>query len=292
MATIAVITGVLLGSEVASEAVRAFWQRRPLSAGLAVGVLTLGATVLLIDEVVARRDRRRWRSLSQHALTELHDACVAARIGIGNFFLSDPRTKPAMNKAQEAARARGPSGEVDDDVYEDQVARHLHPVLVTLRNDPTWRDAAHSLTARLLKHSEDVLSRCAVASIGEEALNVPTDAIATLVRRLRQIDWCLRTIEIATKHRWATREHDRFRIAQDGLPELFCRAYREAVTAMRACDRVQADHYDFARLMDDQIAQDLGIPGNTQIGAARKIARPAVTSRDRSWPSKNPDDYR
>jgi hypothetical protein len=269
---IAFTTGALVGSELGDHTVRRFWQQRPLTAGLVVGLLTIAATVLLVDEIVARRDRRRWRSVALHALTELREVAVSARIGIGNALHEDARTRPAMEEARAALWAREAAGPVEEFAYEHEVQFRALPIVRTLRDDEGWRSDLYVRVERYLRLVEGGLARWAVVAIGDETLTQPTDAVTAVARRLQQLEWCLRTIEIARANGWASFDHDRYRIAYDGLPELVFRVHRESLVAMQACDAVLTQHHGMPRLMDDQIAKDLGLPGNEDLRQARSSA--------------------
>jgi hypothetical protein len=188
------------------------------------------------------------------------DMAIGARIGVSNLFHDHPMTRAAQQIAGRRAYER--VGDADDDyAFEAELRPLLLPLLMILRDDPTWRRRAQSLFAEIATAADAVVARWSVVSIGEEQLAAPTDALVGLVRRLMEISWCLDILDTASRLGWDDRGVDRYRIASDALPELLVRLHLAALIARRACDKVLAT-YGVARLIDNQIAEQVGIPGS------------------------------
>jgi hypothetical protein len=221
--------------------------------------------VFLVDEVVSRRERRRWQALSRHAAHEMANAAMSARIAVSNVFHAHPATRAAQEQAVQRTGARRAAGEAPDDLYETELRPLLLPLLAGLRDDPEWRMTVLKNLRAASATADSVLARWSVVSIGEDQLAAPTDALVAVVRRLSAVTWCLRMIATASEYGWADRRHDRYRIAQDALPELMLMLHRDAMVAYRTCARVLKG-YGVPRLMDDQIAQELGLPGRSPGG--------------------------
>jgi hypothetical protein len=74
---------VLLLAAGASDFVfRSFWERHALVTSLLSSILVLAVTVVVVNEVIERRDQRRWNLLAQNVLFALTQAARAAWTGM------------------------------------------------------------------------------------------------------------------------------------------------------------------------------------------------------------------
>lgn len=249
----------LLVTELALESVREWWQARPLTAGLVASILLLGATIFLVDEILSRRERRRWRSLSVHAVMQMQNAAVAARITVSNIWHEDPDTLAASEEAHRRAYLTGENRVDGNWTYESHLDELLLPPLTRAAEQASWRATVEQVLGNVERHAATTLAQWAVVTIGDEGVSPATDALASVVVRLEQVEWCLRNIRIAHQAGWADRGHSRYRIAADALPRLLLMLHREAKSAMKETELILASH-GHLRLMDERIAQELGIP--------------------------------
>ncbi len=257
-ALVAGLTGALLTLELTAPSFASWWQARPLAAGVLASTLLLGATVFLIDEVISRRDRRRWQALSRHAVVQMHEAAVAARIVTSNIWHEDPRTLAASEEAQRRASARSVADEEVGWVYDDELeALLLPPLAAAIARDP-WRRTVQEVLGAVERGASMTLAQWAIVAIGEEDVSPAADALAQVVLRLEQIEWCLRTMATAKRVGWADRSHPRYEIAVDALPRLLLLLHRESRVAMHATEAFLA-RLNVPRLMDDRIRQDLDV---------------------------------
>jgi hypothetical protein len=76
----------LVATEVLVDSVREFWTQHPLTAGLVASAVALAVTVLVVDEVMRRRDAKRWSAVAETAMRELSTDAFAAWTDVMDAF--------------------------------------------------------------------------------------------------------------------------------------------------------------------------------------------------------------
>jgi hypothetical protein len=220
---------------------------------LAVSVVLLGGTVLLVDEVISRRERRRWRALAQHAVTSMQEVAVVVRITTGNIWHEDQRTLAASAEAvRRSETATDPQTRYQEEL--DQLL--LEPPAAAIER-PEWRNTVGRVLGSVEQAASSTLAQWSVVTVGERDVSPSADALAAVVTRLGQIEWCLRNIRIAESS-GSTDRFPKYQVAVDALPRLMLMLYRESWEAMNATEAFLAN-LQVPRLMEDRIEKDLSL---------------------------------
>jgi len=151
MALLAVIAGI-----VSDAPGRHFWDRHALLANLAASLIVVMLTVALVNEVVERRRRRRWRVLAQYVMLELvHHARMVwtGIIELADLLPSDEQSAASLNAGARAARD----------------APRLAQAIRELIADGDRRRLLHAGINRSVRASNDLLGRWAAVMLGAGA---------------------------------------------------------------------------------------------------------------------------
>jgi hypothetical protein len=109
---IAAVTGVALtvAAGASDFIVGSFWEHHALLTSLVANVLVVALTVVVVNEVVERRDRHRWNLLAQSVLFALTQSARATWTGLIEVLgLHEVRSGSPKPLEEAAAVARDPA---------------------------------------------------------------------------------------------------------------------------------------------------------------------------------------
>src|SRR5271168_3655952 len=147
---IAAVTGVALtvAAGASDFVVGSFWERHALLTSLVANVLVVALTVIVVNEFVERRDRRRWNLLAQSVLSALTQSARATWTGLLEVLgLHEAQSGSAQPLEEAAAVAR-------------DTAR-VSAAIDALLADEKRRAALQRVTGELAQYSSDVIARWA-----------------------------------------------------------------------------------------------------------------------------------
>lgn len=93
---------VMVVSELAFSAVQDFWQARPVTATFATELVILAFAYLVIEELLDRRDGRRWARVAYEAV---HNFEMGAQVLMGSILEPSREAVRALSDAEAAKRA-------------------------------------------------------------------------------------------------------------------------------------------------------------------------------------------
>jgi hypothetical protein len=149
-ALLALVAGVI-----SDAAAPRFWARHALLASLVASVIVVLLSVAVIDEVLERRRRRRWKVLAQYVMFELVRNARMTWSGILDIAGMLPTGTVRTDMLTLGAAA-----------VKDTTA--LTAALNALANDGDRRVDLHSEIALLAEHADDVLARWAAVMLNAE----------------------------------------------------------------------------------------------------------------------------
>jgi len=174
LAALAVL--ILVGAIVSDRLVDGFWARNALLTNLVASLVSVALTVAVVNEVIERRQLRRWSVLAQYVLIEL---VRTARLTwttlmelLGLMFAED-QTEPSTGRAHLSAGAEA----LRDTPRMEQEMRRLLA-------DPERRQRLHELIERLMSRSDEVLGRWAGVMLNSSAYAEIIDRHVELYSRL------------------------------------------------------------------------------------------------------------
>ncbi len=143
---VAAATGVLvLAGLVVSDFETSFWDRHEMTSSIIASLVVVLITVVVINEVIERRESARWRVFAQNALLELAATARFTWVGLGELLEVDEtasrRTVEVRNFICSAAGTERVTTLVDE---------HMP--------DSAWRHQLARLVERLLDESRDSLA--------------------------------------------------------------------------------------------------------------------------------------
>ena len=145
----AALSVLVLAAAIASDSLaRGFWERHPLLTGLAASLAIVILTVAVVNEVLERRQRRRWSVLAQYVLIEL---VRTARVTWTTLM----ELLGLMSGGEATEAALGAAAETLRDTARVSAAMH------ELLEHPDRRQRLHGVIERLMSRSDEVLGRWA-----------------------------------------------------------------------------------------------------------------------------------
>jgi hypothetical protein len=167
LAGLALIAGATLWDVLADH----WWQHHALVTSLVANVLVVAVTAVVVNEIVERRDRRRWNLLAQSVLFALLQSARATWTGLVELLhLGEVRSgslEPlltAASLARDSARVSAASRE--------------------LLADPERREQLQRLCAALSEHTSEVIARWAPVMVGARPYASTLDRHVELSERL------------------------------------------------------------------------------------------------------------
>jgi hypothetical protein len=152
---IAAATGVLvLVGLVVSDFETSFWDRHEMTSSILASLVVVLITVVVINEVLERRESARWRVFAQNALLELAATARFTWVGLGDLLeveddTAGRRTVEVRNFICSAAGTERVTSLVDE---------HMP--------DSAWRHRLARLVERLLDESRDALAAWGPVMLG------------------------------------------------------------------------------------------------------------------------------
>jgi hypothetical protein len=162
----------LIAAAVVSDfLVGTFWERHALLTSLVANILVVAVTVIVVNEVVERRDRQRWNLLAQSVLFALIQSARA--------------TWTAMVEVLKLAEVE--SGAVEPLLAAAEVARdsaRVSKAAKELLEDPERRGHLQKVTVALSQHSSEVISKWASVMVSARPYAEVLDRHVELSARL------------------------------------------------------------------------------------------------------------
>lgn len=164
-------------SDVTSDA---FWSRHTLIASLVASVIVVMVSVAVINEVLARRGRRRWRILAQYVMFEL--IRNARMVWLGVLDVAELSTTGSSDQESVDASAK---------LVQDTAA--LTAAVREVLTDDDRRGRLHTEVAFLAQHADEVLGRWAGVMLNAEVYAEVIDRHVELAGDLAWLDSLLDT---------------------------------------------------------------------------------------------------
>lgn len=148
--TLAAIAGsALILAAIASDFLTAsFWERHALLTSLVANLLVVAVTVVLVNELLERRDRRRWNLLAQTVLFALVQSARATWTGLVEVLGLAEVESGAVEPLRSAAGVARDS---------ERVSRAARELLA----DPERRASLQRICVALSDHTSEVIARWA-----------------------------------------------------------------------------------------------------------------------------------
>jgi hypothetical protein len=148
-----------------------FWERHAFLADLAANLIIVGVTVAVINQVIDRRNQRRWNLLAQNVLFDLIQTARATWTGLIEVLgLADVDTgdRESLYRCAELARDS------------ERVSRAVRELLA----DGARRASLQRLTTELSAHASDVIAKWSPVMVGARAYAEVIDRHVELAGRL------------------------------------------------------------------------------------------------------------
>jgi hypothetical protein len=171
--TIAAVAGaaVIAAGGISDFFTGSFWERHALLASLVANLLVVAVTVAVVNEVLERRDRRRWNLLAQSVLFELVQGARATWTGLVEVLrLGEVQTGSLEHLAEGAAVARDP----------ERLSRATRELLA----DSERRATLQRVCGALNDHVSSVIARWAPVMVGARPYAEVLDRHVELAARL------------------------------------------------------------------------------------------------------------
>jgi hypothetical protein len=148
-----------------------FWERHALLASLAANLVVVAVTVVVLNEVLERRDRKRWNLLAQHALFALVQGARATWTGFVEILrLAEVQSGSVQHILDAALVAREP----------ERVSAAARELL----EDPERRATLQRVVGALSDHVSSVIARWAPVLVSARPYAEALDRHVELAARL------------------------------------------------------------------------------------------------------------
>jgi hypothetical protein len=162
---------LILAAAVSDFLTGSFWERHTLLASLTADVLVVGVTVIVLNEALERRDRRRWNLLAQSVLFALLQSARATWTGLVEVLRLVEVQSGAVEPLQDAAEVARDSDRVSAAVRE-------------LLQDGERRARLQQVCVALSEHASEVIARWAPVMVGASPYAEVLDRHVELAGRL------------------------------------------------------------------------------------------------------------
>jgi len=159
-----------------------FWERHGLFASLVASLLVVVVTVVVVNELIERRERRRWSLLAQNVLFALIQTARATWTGMVEVLNLGEVESGAIEKLLSAA-------EMARDTSRVSVA------ITELLGDPDRRARLQRVSAGLTKHAAAVIATWAPVMVGAGPYTEVLDRHVELAARLEWLSSVLAYLE-------------------------------------------------------------------------------------------------
>jgi hypothetical protein len=153
----------LVGGIVSDALAGSFWSDHPLLAGLVASVIVVMLTVALVNEVIERRSRQRWRVLAQYVMLQLVRDARLVWTGFAELAGLMPVGRGATGSDVPAAAAS-----IDAGSRAVRDTARLTDALSELLADPHTRQRLYDRVAFFLRHNDEVLGRWAAVMLSAD----------------------------------------------------------------------------------------------------------------------------
>jgi hypothetical protein len=148
-----------------------FWERHSFLGSLTANLVVVAVTVVVINEVIDRRNRRRWNLLAQNVLFDLIQTARATWTGLVEVLeLAEVRSGDPESLHRCAVIARD--------------ASRVSPAIRRLLEDEERRERLQRLTTELSRHASDVIAKWAPVMVGARPYAEVLDRHVELAARL------------------------------------------------------------------------------------------------------------
>jgi hypothetical protein len=179
LATVAAIGVAVIALAAASDfVVRSFWSRHAMLTSLIASLLVLAVTVVVLNEALERRERRRWSVLAQYVLFQLVQCARGTWMDLVELV-----TECEIDTASADGLVTAASLALDTEGFSAATR--------ALLAEPQRREQLQELTVALAAHSREVISRWASVMVGSGPFTVVFDSHVELQGRL---DWVSETL--------------------------------------------------------------------------------------------------
>jgi hypothetical protein len=256
--TFALGAGLVL-TEIEYRSLRHWWEAHPIAAGTSTSIVILGATILLVDDVVKRYELARWRPVAISASRDLASSAGMLRITVNNFLRGTEATERVLALARNTYATES-KGTEDRDVgpYDRTLARELPAVIETLVSDLEWVAALDKALKRSEKRARQTLATWAGLGVVHSDVVMAANKFADLVRRTEQLRWTCWVVLTANDRGWADVRVRRYRIATTAMPHLLGGFNADTTAASDAAEQALVS-FGVDRLEDDNLERELGI---------------------------------
>jgi hypothetical protein len=163
---------LVLGAAVSDFLTGSFWERHALLTSLVANLLVVALTVVVVNELLERRARRRWSLLAQGVLFELIQSARATWTGLVELLrlgeVHSGSVEPLISAAGEARDL-------------ERTSRAIRELL----SSPERRPALQRLCVALSGHASEVIARWAPVMVGAGPYAEVLDRHVELAGRLQ-----------------------------------------------------------------------------------------------------------
>ncbi len=203
-----VFGGCVIGAAAGSDfVIGSFWTGHPLVTALLSNLLIVGVTLVVINGLIERRDRKRWSLLAQSVMFALIQSARATWTGLLELLdVGEVRSGSEHSLQQSAERAR-------DTPRMEAAARDLV-------GDPKRRAELQRVTLALSEHSSRVIADWAPVMVGARAYATLLDRHVELTGRLEWLSNVLAHNEPAEDQSGRERHLARSNVATERAEQL------------------------------------------------------------------------
>jgi hypothetical protein len=184
-----------------------FWERHALLTSLVANVLVLAVTVIVVNEILERRDRRRWNLLAQSVLFALLQSARATWTGMVELLELGEVRSGAVEPLKDAAMIARDT---------PRVSRAVRELLAS----PERRARLQRLCLGLSDHASEVIAKWAPVMVGAGPYTAVLDRHVELAERLEWLTRVLAYIEPPENQSVHERALTRSSVASERAEEL------------------------------------------------------------------------
>jgi hypothetical protein len=199
--------GLIAGAAVSDLLISSFWSKHALLTSLLANLLVVGVTVVVINGIVERRDRKRWSLLAQSVFFSLIQSARATWTGLLELLDVGEVHSGSTDSLQASA-----------ELTADQ--ERLSAAADSLLEDPERRARLQRLIAGLSEHASRVIADWAPVMVGARAYATVLDRHVELAGRLEWLSSVLAHNEPAEGQSRRERNLARSNVASERAEEL------------------------------------------------------------------------
>jgi predicted nucleic acid-binding protein len=162
---------LILAAGASDFVIGSFWQHHALLTSLLANLLVVAITVIVVNEVLERRDRRRWSLLAQSVLFALTQSARATWSGLVEVLKLGEVHSGSVETLREGAGVARDASRVSDAIHE-------------LLADPKGREQLQRVTVGLADYANEVIARWAPVMVNASPYAQLLDRHVELAGRL------------------------------------------------------------------------------------------------------------